>query len=77
MSSNTGLTSNTTPIMGNNGFSLNIDHSNMFKDINEEDDENLNDDLVNISSECNMDEGILSRIKPTVFKEYRGGLGSS
>ena len=61
------------------GFSSTIDHStNMFKDINEEaEDENMNDDLVNISSECNLDEGILSKIKPTVFKEYRGGLGLS
>jgi hypothetical protein len=56
-----------------------MENSNMFKDIDEAnyEDESMNDDLVNISSEGNLDEGVYSKIRPTVFKEYRGGFGES
>jgi hypothetical protein len=48
-----------------------MENSNMFKDIDEAnyEDESMNDDLVNISSEGNLDEG--------VYSKYRGGFGES
>ena len=35
----------------------------------------LHDDLVNISGECDVGEDdVMSKIKPTIFKEYRAGM---
>jgi len=70
------LTSNTMRSMNN--MEKQLSRNDLYSNLETNNSPQDQDDLVNISGECHVEEDILSRSKPTVFKDLRrGGMDSS